>query len=132
VILLVVILLWVTQLLLKPHSYHLNLAITLRILKAGLQPPHACVMIYPCLQLDLLYSSPNSFLSLDDSVIHSSLLKICIKSYVAEGTDPLIDPFLSPVFASDELLEKMPPVRIISGTDDPLQDDNWRMVARLR
>jgi len=108
------------------------MAITLRIIKAGLQIPHACLMIYPSLQLDVMYSSPNSFQALDDPMLHISLLKLCIKAYVGEGFDFHKDPFISPVVASDDLLAKMPPVRIVTGSEDPLQDDNWRLVAKLR
>ena len=89
-------------------------------------------MIYPCLQLDTLYSSPNSFQALDDPMLHISLLKLCIKAYVEPEFDCFNDPFISPVAASDEILAKMPLVRILTGSEDPLQDDNWRIVAKLR
>jgi len=111
---------------------NLAMAVTLRIVKAGLQPPHGCVLVYPPLKLDLLYSTPSSYSALDNPMLHTSLLKLCIKAYVTDGMDYHKDPFISPVVASDELLEKMPPVRIITGSEDPFQDDNWRMVSRLR
>ena len=106
-------------------------AVTLRIIKAGLKPPQGLLMVYPCLQLDLNYASPSCFQALDDPMLHISLLKLCIKSYVGDMKG-LEDPFISPVFASDEILEKMPPVRIITGSEDPMQDDNWRLLHRLR
>jgi len=110
---------------------NLAIAVTLRIIKAGLKPPQGLMMVYPCLQLDLNYASPSSFQALDDPMLHISLLKLCIKSYVGDMKG-LEDPFISPVFASDEILEKMPPVRIITGSEDPMQDDNWRLLHRLR
>jgi len=110
---------------------NLAIAVTLRIIKAGLKPPQGLLMVYPCLQLDLNYASPSSFQALDDPMLHISLLKLCIKSYVGDMKG-LEDPFISPVFASDEILEKMPPVRIITGSEDPMQDDNWRLLHRLR
>jgi len=111
---------------------NLAMAITLRIIHAGLQPPHGCVLVYPPLKLDLLYHTPSSYSALDNPMLHTSLLKLCIKAYVTDGMDYHKDPFISPIVASDELLEKMPPVRIITGSEDPFQDDNWRMVYRLR
>jgi hormone-sensitive lipase len=110
---------------------NLAIAVTLRIIKAGLKPPAGLLMVYPCLQLDLNYASPSSFQALDDPMLHISLLKLCISSYVGD-MNGLEDPFISPVLASDEILEKMPPVRIITGSEDPMQDDNWRLLAKLR
>ena len=110
----------------------INLALTLRIIKAGLEPPKGVLMVYPCLLLDLKYASPSSFQALDDPMLHISLLKLCISSYVGKEFKGLEDPFISPVVANDELLAKLPPVRIITGSEDPMQDDNWRLVAKLR
>ena len=108
------------------------LAVSLRLAKAGLQTPDGILMIYPCLQLDPNHASPNIFSAIDDPMVHTSLLKLCSKAYVPEGFKSLEDPFISPVVASNELLERLPPVRIITGSEDPLQDDNWRLVAKLR
>ena len=82
--------------------------------------------------MDTNYSSPNVFSAIDDPMLHTSLLKLCTKAYVGEGFNALKDPFISPVVASDELLEKLPPVRIITGSADPLQDSNWRLVSKLK
>jgi len=111
---------------------NLAFALTLRIIKAGLPPPQGLLMVYPCLLLDLKHASPSSFQALDDPMLHISLLKLCIKSYVGKEFKGREDPFISPVVASDELLEKLPPVRIITGSEDPMQDDNWRLVEKLR
>jgi len=61
-----------------------------------------------------------------------SLLKLCIKAYVPEEFMPMVDPFLSPLMASDEMLERLPPMRIITGNSDPLHDDNWRLLHRMQ
>jgi len=111
---------------------NLAIAITLRIIHAGLQPPQGCLLVYPCLKLDLLYHTPSCFSALDNPMLHLSLLKLCIQAYVTEGMDYHKDPYISPIEASDELLKRMPIVRIITGSEDPFQDDNWRMVYRLR
>lgn len=60
-------------------------------------------------------------------------MKIVIKSYVPEqeGANPKIDPFISPIFASDELLKGLPTVRIMAGEKDPLHDECWRLLKRL-
>jgi len=88
--------------------------------------------MYPCLSVDALSSSPSYLTSVDDHMLPSSLLKLVAKAYVPEGFKNMEDPFISPMVASDELLEKLPPIRIVAGTDDPLYDDNWRLISKLR
>jgi len=107
-------------------------ALTLRLIKAGLRPPHGCLLVYPCLSIDGLSSSPSYFYSLDNTMLPYTLLKMIAKSYVDPEFKNLEDPFISPLAASDELLEKMPPVRIVSGDADIFSDDCWRLVAKLK
>ena len=42
------------------------------------------------------------------------------------------DPFISPILVSDNLLSKLPPVRMTVAATDPLHDDCMRLVGRLR
>ena len=58
-------------------------------------------------------------------------MKLVTKAYIGEGIDGGKDPFVTPLVASDELLAKLPPVRIVSGSNDPLHDENWRLLARM-
>lgn len=98
-----------------------------------MQTPHGCFLIYPCLAVDGNSSSPSYFLSLDDTLLPFALLKLVAVAYTGEGEfKNLEDPFISPIQASDELLAKMPPVRIVAGSEDPLYDDNWRFIAKMR
>jgi len=112
---------------------NLSLALSLRLVRAGLQPPHGCLLLYPAVLIDSHATSPSSFASLDETILPTSLLRLCVKAYVGEeGFKPLEDPFISPLVASDELLEKLPPVRLVVGSKDPLHDDSWRFLARLK
>jgi len=111
---------------------NLIFALTLRLIRAGLKTPDGLVLMYPSLSMDANNFSPSYFLSIDDRLLPYSLMNLVIKAYTGEGTDGAKDPFVSPLAASDELLEKMPPVRIVSGSNDPLHDENWRLLHRLR
>jgi len=110
----------------------LALALTLRLIKSGMPPPHGVVLVYPALSIDDSGSSPSQFLSLNDSMLPVSIIKLICKAYVEEGFRKSEDPLLSPVLASEELLAKMPPLRIIAGSEDPLGDDNWRFLSKLK
>jgi len=105
-------------------------ALTLMAIKMGIRVPDACYLLYPSLNLYQMYT-PSYFLSIDDPLLPFSCLKLILKSYVPEEFRPKEDPFLSPIYASDELLEKLPPIRIATGDNDPLHDDSWRFLYRL-
>jgi len=110
---------------------NLCLALSLRLIRAGYQPPDGCLLIYPCVLVDPMVSSPSYFKSVDDALLPTSLLKLVAEAYVGKEFKNLEDPFISPLVASDELLKKLPPIRMLSGMDDPLHDDCWRFLSRL-
>jgi len=108
------------------------MALMLRLVKAGLQPPHGCLLMYPCLYVDALSCSPSYFTSLEDPVLTMDMLKLVAYSYVDPEFNHLEDPFICPMLAGEELLGKMPPIRIVVGSEDALYDDNWRLIRKLR
>jgi len=112
----------------------LALALQTRLIRAGFPPAHGCLLIYPALTVDEHSCSPSAFASLDDPVLPTSLLKLCVRAYIGDGDEfkSKEDPCISPLVASDELLEKLPPIRMIVGSKDPLHDDSWRFLAKLR
>jgi hormone-sensitive lipase len=111
---------------------NLALALTLRTIKMGIQVPDGCMLSYPALNLYAKRFVPSYYMAIDDVILPYSLLKLCIKAYIPEEFCPMVDPFLSPVMASDEMLSKLPPVRIITGSIDPLHDDSWRLLHRMQ
>jgi len=111
---------------------NLALALTLRCIRAGVKVPDGCLLIYPCLSVSGESASPSYLQAIGDHMLPASLLKLVASAYVAEGFKNMEDPFISPMVASDELLQRMPPVRIIAGSKDPLYDDNWRLIHKMR
>ncbi|EAR88616.3 hypothetical protein TTHERM_00185900 (macronuclear) [Tetrahymena thermophila SB210] len=108
-------------------------ALTLRCIKSGVRVPDGIVIAYPALNLNLRYFTPSFLLALDDQILPHTFLKMCLDSYVPEqiGLRPESDPFISPIYASDELLRELPPTRILVGTNDPLHDECWRFLQKL-
>ena len=75
---------------------------------------------------------PSLLLSLEDSLMRPSLLTSCYRNYMGESTlDPLISPYLSPLFMSDEDLAQFPPTRILACGRDPLRDESYSLLARM-
>jgi len=106
-------------------------ALTLRLIRAGLRVPDGCFLIYPCLQIDEEFTSPSFLRSIDDNILPANLLKLFTNAYLPDYAQPLTDPFLSPLAADDELLKRLPPIRIAVGDRDPLHDQSWEFMRRL-
>ena len=41
------------------------------------------------------------------------------------------NPYVSPLYASDEWISALPPIRMLMATEDPIHDDGFRFVERL-
>jgi hormone-sensitive lipase len=108
------------------------MSLALRTIREGVRVPDGCLMSYPALNLYPEKFVPSYFVAIDDVILPYNVLKLCLKAYIPEEFKPEWDPFLSPIMASDELLSKMPPIRILSGTNDPLHDDIWKLLQRLQ
>ena len=65
--------------------------------------PDGLLLAYPALNLDLNSFTPSYILAIDDQITPYSLLRLCGKAYVPEGSDPQKDIFISPLHASDEV-----------------------------
>lgn len=85
-------------------------------------------MAYPALSLNVKEFTPSFLVSLDDNLLHHTVLKLCLESYISEPFNGKIDPLLSPSKVSDEILSRFPKTRIIVGTYDPLHDESFRLV----
>ena len=111
---------------------NISMALTLRLIKEGVRLPDGVLLSYPALNLYPEDIVPSYFIAINDVILPYNVLKLCLQAYMGEGYKPQLDPYLSPIHASDEFLSKMPPVRIISGTNDPLHDDIWRLMQKLQ
>ena len=111
---------------------NLAMAVTLRAIKMGIRVPDGCFLAYPALNMFPKNFSPSYWQSVEDMMLPCSLLNLCIAAYIPQEFVPLTDPFLSPRVASDELLKRLPPIRIATGKNDPLHDDNWKFLHRMQ
>lgn len=110
---------------------NLALALCYLIIKSGLPPPNGIVLAYPALNLNDKSFSPSLLKALDDMLVPHTMLKLCLKAYLQNG-ESIENPLLSPICTEDEIIEKMPFVKIMTCSEDPFYDDNFRFVERLR
>mmetsp|Transcript_28093 Transcript_28093/g.27791 ORF Transcript_28093/g.27791 Transcript_28093/m.27791 type:complete len:420 (+) Transcript_28093:393-1652(+) len=108
------------------------LALTYKCILSGIKVPDGLILSYPSLRLDKNFFTPSLLLSLDDFLIPHTLMKLIVENYLKDPSlDPVNDIFISPIAASDEMIKAMPPVRILVGDNDPLQDDCMRFAEKL-
>jgi len=94
--------------------------------------PQGSLLSYPALWVSYARYSPSAERALEDFIIHHTFLKLCIQSYVQNSAvDPNVDYFVSPLMSPEQNLRRFPPIRILMGTLDPLEDDCWRFGERL-
>ena len=65
-----------------------------------------------------------------DGVLPLKYMQLIADCYFKHGGDPVTNPLISPVAASDEVLARFPPVYAHAGSVDPLVDDLLRFGAR--
>ena len=73
-------------------------------------------------------------MNFDNPFLPPSFLQMIREAYIGTNDEVkyMEDPLISPMVASDELLMKLPPIRITVGTKDFLHDECWRFFAKLR
>lgn len=87
-------------------------------------------MIYPALRVEIYYS-PSFLYGIDDMILpHSALLKIII-AYVGNFQDKK-SMYITPLNAKDDILRKYPTTYFFVGSSDPLSDDSFRMLEKLK
>jgi acetyl esterase/lipase len=92
--------------------------------------PKAIFLIYPALKISMKKFSLSLLNVIDDKILPYHLVKYCLESY-RSGYKEEDDPYLSPIFVSEEVLKYYPPCRIYIGSNDPLRDDSYLFLRRL-
>ena len=107
------------------------LALCFKAVEMGYRVPDGLLLAYPAVCLDKDRFTPSFIRALDDMVVPHTFLKLCLKSYLGDTTTEVKNPYVSPLYASDEQISALPPVRMLLATEDPLRDDSFRFVERL-
>ena len=108
-------------------------ALVVRCISSGLPIPDVLTMAFPALNLNEA-PGPSRALHLNDPLVPVGLLTTVADAYFPESLrgKPHENPYISPICASDSILERFPPTHIVVGGLDPLLDDSIDFVTRLR
>ena len=105
-------------------------ALTVMAIQRNFRVPDGIIMAYPVLEFGMNHFNPSLLLSLDDALLPYPFLKMC--SDCTKGNyENLNHPLISPMLASDEVLKKFPPTRIMSAQSCPFRDDSIKFTLRL-
>jgi len=110
---------------------NLALSLCLLLIRSKRRIPDGLFLSYPDLNLQLKHYTPSFLEALEDPLFPISFAPILRKSYAGHRyleSDPLVSPILGP----NDVLKFLPPTRIAVGERDPLHDDCWRLVDKLR
>ncbi|KAJ5075668.1 triacylglycerol lipase [Anaeramoeba ignava] len=112
---------------------NLAAAVCCKILEDGLVPPLGVLLGYPALNISFDHTLSRALFNCDPFFSYG-LLKVCLQSYNPDsnGFDPKKEIFLSPLFASDQILSQFPKTVIQAGIMDPLLDDSVLFANRLK
>jgi hormone-sensitive lipase len=109
---------------------NLVMSLTYLLIMMGQKLPTALMLAYPALCVSESHMCSSYLNVLNDIILPYHLLKFCLDSYRNDYMNEA-DPFLSPIIMSDNILKKLPPVRIFCGSTDPLRDDSIHLLYRL-
>lgn len=107
------------------------IGLTLLLIKSRGRIPDGLLLAYPALSLNMEKYSPSILRALDDPVLSYSFIELLAKSYLGDLHRGATDPLVSPILINEAHLEYFPPIRMMTGTNDPLHDDIWRFMDRL-
>jgi acetyl esterase/lipase len=110
---------------------NLAVAVALKAVEAGIRIPDGVVAAYPALDCTKS-ATPSRLVFGNDILVPWYFLEVCLDGYVDSDSKPHSDYALSPLYAPDELISKLPAdmVFMVAGYD-PLLDDTIRFLRRL-
>jgi hormone-sensitive lipase len=110
---------------------NMALGICLLCNKYGVQQPDGLMLSYPAVDLSNKFT-PAILGSFTDIIIPFAFLEICLKYYMQDPRcDPTRDPLLSPILFNNEILRRLPPIRLTVGEEDCLKDDGINFLNKI-
>jgi hormone-sensitive lipase len=79
--------------------------------------------------------TPSLLLSLDDPILSTNFLRLCVESYSGsttfQGSEYLDCMFMSPQKAPEDILRQFPSTKIMTASNDPLRDQGTNFALKL-
>ena len=111
---------------------NLIIGVTALAIIKGWKVPDGLNLIYPAIALSRSLFSPSQILWLDDVYLSATFLSLWVEFYISEEFGMKKNCILSPAFLPDKILERFPPWRFSCAGQDPLRDDAFKFIIRLK
>lgn len=86
---------------------HLTTSVTLLAILRGFRLPDGIMALYPVLTCDLQFF-PSNLLGIDEWLLTEAFMSAVMSCFMRNGGNPEKSPILSPIKASDKLLNMLP------------------------
>ena len=110
---------------------NISMAITTWCIENKFRKPDELHTIYPACSLARLEFTPSLLYSIEDYLLHYSVLHGLLEMYVPADIDSAADYYTSPLKIPDAILAEYPPLHSYLCERDPLRDNGIRMLLRL-
>lgn len=105
-------------------------AVTILAIQNNFRVPDNLILAYPALDLSTKRFYPSLLNGLTDLLLNFNLMRAFRDAYIQGDWDEENDPWLSMIIAPDEILERFPKVRMLSGSADPLRDHSIKFCQK--
>lgn len=111
---------------------NLIIGLTIWCIENGVRPPDSVVACYPAMNLTESTFTPSMLMSINDILLNYAALRMCTAYYLDKDQDASTNHYISPLFVSDEVLAKFPPVHLYICDRDALRDDGMRFALKAK
>jgi acetyl esterase/lipase len=74
---------------------------------------------------------PSLLMAVDDEILSQPFLQFALSCFTRNGGRADINPLMSPIYCPDELLARLPPMKLIPAEIDALRDQAFYFAHRL-
>ena len=110
---------------------HLSMAVTYLAMLRGFRIPDGIFCHYPAFMLDNLRFFPSLLLCLDEELLNQGFLSFAMACFMRKGGNPAANLIMSPLYAPDSMIAKLPPCRFMAAEVDALRDNSFVMALRM-
>lgn len=97
----------------------------------GFKEPVGLLVNYPLFCLDFKRFFPSVLIAIDEDILSHHVLLLAFATAMRSGGNADINPLLSPIYACDELLRRMPRIVIFAAEVDSLRDHSFAFCQRV-
>ena len=97
----------------------------------GFRVPDGLFCHYPVYMIDPMRFYPSTLLCLDEELLNQGFLTFALACFTRKGGNPDKNCVISPLYAPDAMLRRLPPVKLMVAEVDCLRDQAFALAIRI-